>query len=232
MNQLLHLLKFDLKLLQKYQVVLISIIVTAVYVGVFKGLSNLGNVDQLLILLIFNDPALLGFLFVGVLILFEKSEHTLQALSVTPIKLHNYLLSKTIVLTIIGVLCCYAMVIATRGTDVHWLSFTLASLFATFIFSMFGFIAVADQNNFNKYILKATGIILGLALPFLGYFEVLPNWLFWVFPTWAPIQLYDLSFQAAPSWSAVALLSSTCLVWSVVTYLWAYRLIQKYIFTS
>ncbi len=230
MQQFLHLLKFDFKLLQKYQVVLISIVVTAVYVGLFKGLSTLGNVDRFLILMVFNDPALLGFLFVGVLILFEKNERTLQALAVTPINVHNYMLSKTTALTVIGVLCCIAMAIATRGTDVRWFIYFLASVFATFIFSMFGFIAVADQSNFNKYILKATGLILLLALPFLGYFEVLPDGLFWIFPTWAAIQLYDLSFQAAPSWSYATLLSLICLVWSVVLYSLAHRSITKNIF--
>ncbi|MCU0397747.1 MAG: hypothetical protein MUC73_06555, partial [Cyclobacteriaceae bacterium] len=99
MNQLLHLLKFDFILLNKNKIITISILVTAIYVGVFKGLSYLGNMEKLLILVIFNDPALLGFLFVGVLVLFEKNENTLDALAVTPIKISNYILSKSISLT-------------------------------------------------------------------------------------------------------------------------------------
>ena len=94
MKQLLHLIQFDFLLVHKNKVITISFLVTAIYVGVFKALSGLGNIEKLLVLVIFNDPALLGFLFVGVLVLFEKNENTIQALSVTPIQISQYILSK------------------------------------------------------------------------------------------------------------------------------------------
>ena len=72
MKHFFHLVKFDFLLINKNQITVISLIVTAIYVGVFKGLSVLGNIEKLLVLIIFNDPALLGFLFVGVMVLFEN----------------------------------------------------------------------------------------------------------------------------------------------------------------
>ncbi|MDP2160167.1 MAG: hypothetical protein Q8K02_06775 [Flavobacterium sp.] len=58
MKQLAHLLKFDFLLINKNKIITISLVVTAIYVGVFKALAAMGNIEKLLVLVIFNDPAL------------------------------------------------------------------------------------------------------------------------------------------------------------------------------
>ena len=125
MKHFFHLVKFDFLLINKNQITVISLIVTAIYVGVFKGLSVLGNIEKLLVLIIFNDPALLGFLFVGVMVLFEKNENTLQALSVTPINISSYILSKSFSLTVVSLFCCYLMVISGYGLYFNFINFIL-----------------------------------------------------------------------------------------------------------
>ena len=227
MNQLLHLLKFDFILLNKNKIITISILVTAIYVGVFKGLSYLGNMEKLLVLVIFNDPALLGFLFVGVLVLFEKNENTLDALAVTPIKISNYILSKSISLTFLSVCCCLAMVIAAHGFQFHAFHFTMATILTTLIFSMLGFIAVAGQSTFNQYILRALGIILLLSAPFLSYFDVVPRYWFILFPTQPAIDLYNLSFDTQAKVQDLLLAYGLCIGWTGITYTWALRAMTK-----
>jgi fluoroquinolone transport system permease protein len=229
MNQLLHLLKFDFILLNKNKIITISILVTAIYVGVFKGLSYLGNMEKLLILVIFNDPALLGFLFVGVLVLFEKNENTLDALAVTPIKISNYILSKSISLTFLSIGCCLAMVIAAHGIQFHIFHFIMATILTTLIFSMLGFIAVAGLSSFNQYILRALGIILLLSVPFLSYFDVVPRYWFILFPTQPAIDLYSLSFEAKASDNNLLMAYGLCIGWIGITYTWALRAMTKQI---
>ncbi len=230
MKQLAHLLKFDFLLIHKNKIIAISLIVTAIYVGVFKALTSLGNMEKFLVLVIFNDPALLGFLFVGVMVLFEKNENTLQALSVTPIKITNYILSKSISLTLISLICCYAMVIASYGTGFNFIHFTAGTVLTTFIFSMLGFVAVAGQSSFNQYILRALGIILFLTLPFLGYFELVPkNW-FLLFPTQPAIYLYRLAFSSSATPSEILITYSVCLFWAGLTFVWAKKAITNNVF--
>lgn len=229
MNQLLRLLKFDFILLNKNKIITISILVTAIYVGVFKGLSYLGNMEKLLILVIFNDPALLGFLFVGVLVLFEKNENTLDALAVTPIKISNYILSKSISLTFLSIVCCLAMVIAAHGFQFHIFHFTMATILTTLIFSMLGFIAVAGQSSFNQYILRALGIILLLSAPFLSYFDVVPRYWFILFPTQPAIDLYSHSFEAKARDNNLLMAYGLCIGWIGITYTWALRVMTKQI---
>ncbi|HMQ90438.1 MAG TPA: hypothetical protein PKB07_22715 [Flavilitoribacter sp.] len=195
MGQFLHLLKHDFVLLQRNKIVVISILVTAVYVAVFRGLTGFGNLEKVLVMVIFNDPALLGFLFVGVMVLFEKNENTLQALAVTPMEERNYILSKTIALTAISVGCCFAMAIAAYGTGFRYLEFGTAAILATVIFSFLGFLAVAGQSSFNRYMLRAVGLILLMTAPFLGYFGVTDRIWYLLFPTQPVIDLFDAAFR-------------------------------------
>lgn len=231
MKQLLHLLKFDFLLMARHKIITISVVVTAIYIGVFKALAAMGSIESFLILVIFNDPALLGFLFIGVMVLFEKNEHTLEALSVTPIRSSNYLLSKSLVLSLLSLACCFAMVLGGYGFHFHWLHFTAATLCTTFIFSMLGCMAVAGQSSFNKFIIRALGILLVLVLPFLGYFEVVPSLWFVLFPTKPAIDLYQLAFATHASGVDVLITYTLCIIWALVTYLLAKRAVATRIFT-
>jgi fluoroquinolone transport system permease protein len=230
MKQLLHLLKFDFLLINKNKIITISLIVTAIYVGVFKALASMGNLEKLLVLVIFNDPALLGFLFVGVMVLFEKNENTLQALALTPININFYILSKAIALTLISLFCCYIMVIAGYGINFNFIHFTLGTLLTTFIFSMLGFVAVAGQSSFNKYILIAVGIILFLTIPFLGYFDLMPKIWFILFPTYPAIELYDIAFSNHSTTVQIVIAYLLSIVWAIGSFLWAKRVLTQHIF--
>lgn len=227
MKQFIHLLKHDFVLINRNKIIAISLAVTAIYVGIFKGLASFGDVQQALVLIIFNDPALLGFLFVGVMVLFEKNENTLQALAVSPMKLSHYLLSKTLALTLISVGCCLLMAWAGVGWDFHILQFVMATVFTTVIFSFIGFIVVAGQKTFNTYMLRAVGVILVLCLPFLAYFDLAPRWLFFLFPTQPTIDLYSMAFSNDLLFAEGIIAYALAIAWTLITYFWALRVSTK-----
>ncbi|MFK7920670.1 MAG: hypothetical protein AB8H47_01875 [Bacteroidia bacterium] len=227
MKQFIHLLKHDFVLINRNKIIAISLAVTAIYVGIFKGLSSFGDVQQALVLIIFNDPALLGFLFVGVMVLFEKNENTLQALAVTPMKLSHYLLSKTLALTLISVGCCLLMAWAAVGWDFNILQFVIATIFTTVIFSFIGFIVVAGQKTFNTYMLRAVGVIIALCLPFLAYFDLASRWLFILFPTQPVIDLYSMAFSHDLPIVEGIIAYALAIAWTVITYFWALRVSTK-----
>ncbi|WP_317899802.1 fluoroquinolone export ABC transporter permease subunit [Aurantibacillus circumpalustris] len=227
MKQFIHLLKLDFILLQRYKVIGISIALTAVYIAIFKGIAQFGNTDKILILLIFNDPALLGFLFTGVMILFEKNENTLQVLAVSPLKERNYILSKTVSLTSISLFCCCAMASAAVGTNFNMVHYFFASVLTTGFFTFLGMIMVAGVNTFNRFILKSVGVLILLSLPFLGYYELLSrNWFLWM-PTQACIDLFKASFEKNTTTMQIIYGYVAAILWTVVTYLYALRLLTK-----
>ncbi len=227
MKQFIHLLKHDFALLWRNNVLAIALVLTLIYIGVFKGLTYLGNVEQVLVLIIFNDPALLGFLFIGVMVLFEKNENTLQALAASPIGWGSYIVSKSVALTLVSVFCCWGMVIAGRGFQFNFVHFTSAVLLTTLIYSFLGFVVVADQSKFNAYILRSTGVIILSALPFLGYFGVFPGYWFVLFPTQPPIELFKLAFSEHFSLLQLIFAYGGCGLWAVLLYGWARRRVIK-----
>jgi len=227
MKELAHLIRHDFILLARNRIITISIFLTVIYVVLFKALSSFGPTEKFLVLVIFNDPALLGFLFIGVMVLFEKNENTIAALAVTPMRLHLYILSKSLALTCISLGCCMAMVIAAYGLQINWLHFIMAAILTTMIFSFLGFIVVAGESSFNDYILKAIGIILLLSMPFLGYFEIVPlNW-FFIFPSYPGILLFDFSFGENILLTELLLGYGLACLWCVVGYLWAKKALAK-----
>ncbi len=223
MRAFLNLLRLDLMLMQRNKVVAISVFGTVIYTLLFRALSGLDQLEKFLVLIMMNDPALLGVLFVGVMVLFEKDERTLQALSVTPVRWSHYLWSKTLLLTGIGLLCCYAMVLAGYGWHFHWGHFTVATVLTTVIFSFIGFIAVAGEATFNTYMIKAVVVIILLTLPFLGYFEVVSNAWFEALPTYYVLLLYNLAFGVAQDWSTLLMGYAGSVIWTVVLYGWALK---------
>ena len=227
MNQLLHLLKQDFLLLHRNKIIAISIMVTAIYACIFRALSHFNNADKMLILVIFNDPALLGFLFVGVMVLFEKNENTLTALSVSPLNERNYMLSKTIALSVISLLCCYAMAFAGMGLYFNFVHYFFASLLTTNIFTFLGFILVAGINSFNRFFMKAVGLLIFLSIPFLGYYDVLPRtWFLWV-PTQPCIDLFRASFDPTVTLWELLYAYLGIMIWLILTYFLALRTLSK-----
>lgn len=193
MRTFFHLLRWDFVLLQRNKIIAVSVVVTLLYLLVFRWLQSMGNVDNLLIFIVFNDPAMLGFLFIGAMVLFEKNENTLQALSVCPINNHQYLWSKATALTFVALVCCLAMVYAIRGNNVNFIHYIFATLLTTYTLSFMGFIVVAAAHNFNQYILRAVFVLMPLSLPFLGHFGLADWWYFVLIPTQSSISLFKAS---------------------------------------
>ncbi|MEZ4897696.1 MAG: hypothetical protein R2806_12710 [Saprospiraceae bacterium] len=226
MRTFLHLLRWDLTLLNRNQVLSISVLVTGIYLGLFWWLQQFMVVDQLLVLVIFNDPALLGFLFIGVMVLFEKNEGTLQALVVTPVAETYYLWSKITALTLISLLCCYGLVGIVHGLNFHWLHFGVAAAGTTVFFGLLGFILVSGVDTFNQYIMRSVGLLILLSLPFIGYFGVLPMKYFVWIPIWPALELFSAAFRSAPAGSLV-LYYLLLLAWNIIAYVYALRAFRK-----
>ena len=195
MSQLLHLMKWDFILLYRNQLVLVSAVVTGLYIGAFNALKAIGDVEKILVMIIFNDPALLGFIFIGVSVLFEKSENTLEALVVTPASASNYVLSKTLVLSLISLACCLVLAFTVKQFNFNWLHLIAASLLTTSLFGLMGFILVSSIKSINEFILKAAGLFMLMGLPFLQYFNVIESNIFYFIPSAPAIDLFNAAFQ-------------------------------------
>lgn len=230
LKRLLGTVLWDLRLQVKYQILTVAVIVTLLYVLIFKLLVR-EEFDEILVLLIFTDPAMLGFIFIGALVLFEKSSNTLDALVVTPLRIPEYLFSKAISLGLIATICAMFIALAGHGIRIRYLPFIYSILMTSSIVTLLGFAGASRIRNFNQYIIIIPIFLTPLAFPLLNFFQLTNSWLLYILPTQATLNLLWASFHSiSPANMVYSLIYLP--VWLLLSYLYAAYSFRKYILVS
>jgi fluoroquinolone transport system permease protein len=213
MKALLNLLKWDLLLLLKYGILPVAMGVGVLYIGLVY-LLNIPN--YIIVLLIFSDPSMMGFIFVGVMVLFEKQAGTSSALVVTPLQPWQYLLSKSISLSIPAVIVSLAMVFASQSGGSYVLV-TVAVVLTSILFLLLGFVGAQWVKTFNQYILIIPMFLMPFCIPLVDYFGLWQSQLMWIIPTHSSLKLLTAAFEGIATWEIVLsvsiLLISISIVW-------------------
>jgi fluoroquinolone transport system permease protein len=152
-------------------------------------------------MLLFFDPAIIGIMFIGALVLFEKSENVLQALVITPMKTDDYLFSKIISLTILSIISALIFVILLNifgDIDFNIIYLSVSIILTSVMLILLGFILVSRVNSINEYLLAMLVSFLGLLFPpMLHYSGLYENAIFYIWPTQASFTLFTGVFNAA-----------------------------------
>ena len=194
MKILLHLLRWDMVLLHRNQLVVISFAVAALYMGVFYLLQQAPMLDQILILLIFNDPLIIGYMFAGVLLMLEKNQNTLQAIAVSPLNMWHYLWSKAIALCFLSTATAVAMVLVGAGWDLQWLHLLFGVGGGSLFFNLAGFGLAANTRDFNSFLFRSIGFLVLLGLPVLPLFGIVESPFFYLLPSFPSLILMQACF--------------------------------------
>ena len=200
MKQLLHLLRWDLVHLQRHQMISISLLVGAVYLGIFYLLRSLGNLENVLIVMVFNDPVVMSYLFAGVLILFERDQRTMEALSVAPLSWEAYLWSKALTLSVVATFVALLMVWVGYGFAINYMHFLAGCFGTSLLFGWLGCIAGRQSDGFNAYLVRSVGFFIPVALPLLSLLGVWNNPLLYLIPSFPGMLLLKASFQSIETW--------------------------------
>lgn len=198
MNQLRSMLKWEFILQLRYKIIYIAFGSVILYYLMLQAVPMMNSVE-LHTTFLFFDPMLIGIMFVGALVLFEKTENTLQALITTPLKMDTYLLSKIISLTVLSLVTGIAFLLLTQGLDFN-IAFYLSGLTLTSILLvLIGFIFVSRCKSLNEYLLMIMLSFIILFLPPLlhtsGIYE---NTLFYLWPTQASFIMLKGTFTEIP----------------------------------
>lgn len=171
---------------------------TAVYILLIYFLKDFGNLDKFTTLLIYNDPAIIGFIFIGVSIILEKDQGLLPALFVTPLNHHIYLISRIITLSILGFLGALMMVLAAEGASFNIIHFSIGAFSTCALFCLLGIFIVSGTTEILHFLLRGIPFIILTSLPLLNYFE-LTDWSFLkVFPVQGGLNLIVNSYRESP----------------------------------
>ena len=231
MSNLKNMLKWEFVLLSRYKIIHISLASMFLYFLTTQAVPDM-NLPTFHTILLFFDPAVIGIMFVGALVLFEKTENVLNALVITPMNTDDYLLSKIISLTLLSIISgMLFMGLMYVFNDVTFnIGYLLLGIVLTSVMLiLLGFILVSRVNSLNEYLLAMVIAFLGLTFPPMLHLSGLyENTIFYLWPTQASFLLFDGVFHAAKVelWE-LAYGAGYQLVWIVVLYLLARKAFYK-----
>lgn len=218
---------WDLRLQLRHQIVTVALLVTVAYGIGLRLIPEDWRVD-VTVLLALSDPTMIGFLFVGALMLFERGAGTLHAVVVTPLSPALYVWAKAVSLTAISVLCALTMTVVGHGTDFRPVPLIAAVVLTSMFFVFVGIAAVVRVRSLNEYLLIVPVFLVPLYLPLLGFLGLGGSALYHLLPTQASLLLIQRSLETRPAWEtfyAVGLLT----VASAVAFFWAVRSFEAHV---
>ncbi|MBN2600369.1 MAG: hypothetical protein JXR87_00085 [Candidatus Marinimicrobia bacterium] len=225
--RLANAIKYDLRLQFRHGFYYAYLIVCIVYIVVIRSLP-IEIRQPALVLTLLTDPSILGFLFLGGIILLEKSQKTLDGIFITPIRMEEYIWSKVISLTVLAVLSSFLITVASVGFSFNPIWLFLGIGLSSVLFIFLGFTLVSFTKTVNGYLLSSPIYFILAIAPVLDYFGVFDSPLFYIIPTQSSITLIDAAF--APK-AAIELTLSVILlvIYNYLAYRWARNWFYKYI---
>lgn len=119
------------------------------------------------------EPALIGLFLIATMVFSEKEEGTIKAYAVTPGNMFNFLISKVVLLIILGFISLFMVTVATVGLKANYLHLVAITLTGSIMGSGIGLLLSSFFDNISKSMIWVIIIAIILSLPFASYF--VPN---------------------------------------------------------
>lgn len=220
-----QMLTWDVRLQFRYGIVPVYVALTGLFVlGILFGGPTVR--PDAVVLLIAVDPAVLGFYFVGVLVLYEKSEGVLQALVVSPLDATGYLVSKAASLSALAVGASVAVAVAEFGLSPRLAVLSVGVFLSSSLVVFLGFVAVARLDSINEYFLSAAVWGAVLFSPVLGYLGLFETPAFYLLPVRPLLIAVEAGVRTVPLWE-VGYAFAYLLAGTALAFLWARRSFER-----
>lgn len=201
-------------------------VVSLVYVGILTWLPPpfRGVAAQVII---FSDPAVLGFLFSAGMVLLEKSQGVLAPLFVSPLSLHSWLAGRALSLSLLSAASGLSVAMGGLGADLRWYGVLLALVPGSVCFTFLGLGLAARVETVNEFLIKSQFLLIPMALPLLELVDgETASWLWWM-PGHAVLGLLHAALVGR--WAEAPELAGLLLIWCLLAYGWAHRSFTRHI---
>lgn len=143
--------------------------------------------DWAVALVIYTDPAAVGFFFLGALMMLEKAEGVRAALAVSPARAVQYLAGKLVTLTMLALVACGVLLLVHPAPQPVLLLVAVALTSAAFL--GVGVPIALRFRTVSGYLIGSSGFLTPLIGPaFLALMEPMPQWL----GLWPPVAQFRL----------------------------------------
>lgn len=173
-----------------------------------------------------------AYIFVGALILFEKRENTLTGLIVTPLRPHEYILSKLFSLSAIaiieGIVLAVTGFVIWHGWGFNPVMYLLGLIFMALIYTLLGIVVVVRYDEMTQFLIPSiliTSLVAMPAIGMLGFWR--PLWLYAI-PTFPPMLILLAGFETVSTADLIYGFVGSALVIGVL-YIWSLRAFEAHI---
>ncbi|GJM11175.1 MAG: ABC transporter [Lysobacteraceae bacterium] len=150
--------------------------------------------------ILFGTYLINGMLFMAGLVLLERSEGTLQALAVSPLRTHQYVIAKIASLCLLS-LAESVLITVLLGVSINNLfTLMLGVVVATTMLAAFGLMLAIRYRSINELLMPAVGWGMLSQLPLLPYFHIGDYWFAWLHPLHPALVLLESGVDIVPLW--------------------------------
>ena len=167
----------------------------AVCLVLLLGPLPAGTVALLLPPLVLLNLQVNTFYFIGGLVLLERAEGSLEALTVTPLRPWEYLSAKVATLAWLSFVEAAVIVVASHGLRLAWLPLAAGVGLASALLCAYGFVAVARYDSINAFLFPSMVYTAVIGLPVLDYLGIWSGDLWLLHPMRAPLVLLEAAFH-------------------------------------
>lgn len=228
MKRILILTRWQLILLSKYNILTVGIAMAVFYALMFI-IFPVTRVDEFVGYAIFSDPGQFGFIFIGAMILFEKSENTLPAQNITPMKNKEYLWAKATALLVPTLIGSLGIAFAAWGTSFDIILLTSTVIATSLLFTFLGFAGVSRVKTFNQYMLIIPVFLAPTALPLLNFLNITHWKILYIIPTQSVFSLLEICRSDDINWLEVTFHFAWLTMWVYLAYRLALKYYNKYL---
>ena len=197
MTVLASIVVHDARLQFRYGIHAAYAVVTALYLAFFLLAGPLLPA-WVPAVIIYTDPAVVGFCFLGALMLLERGEHTRMALAATPLSATDYVAGKAITLTGLGLVATLVLApVVHADANLPLLAITVGLTALAYI--GIGVAFARRCRTVNAYLIGSGALLTPLIAPgFLALLPAMPLPLLLV-PTAAQLRLTLAALGAIPT---------------------------------
>ncbi len=156
----------DIRFQLKYGFYFIYTVLTVVYITILYTFPPSWR-ESTATIMIFSDPAAMGLFFMGAIILLEKSQHVLNALAVSPVKIAEYIISKVVSLGLISIIVAGILSLSVKKENL--LIVLLATALTSIIFTLLGLIVGTKIASLNQFLMVTVPVEIICFVPAMLY---------------------------------------------------------------
>ena len=228
MSRLIATLRLDAQLQARNKIYLIIAVAALGLAFALRALFTPGQLHFFMPLVALSGVTLTTYFLVGILLLLERSEGTLDVVLVSPLRPAEYLGSKLLTLTALAIVesGLIAGIAYGLGFSFPWL--VLAVLLRAGLVAAVGVAVGVRYRSITQFLFPAVVLSAAFDLPVLWYLELWPSPLFYLWPTlpslllakaaFLPVEPFQLAYGCSYGVLAVG-----------VAFFWALRSLDRFV---